>query len=186
MILRAIGAQVAMAENGVVALRQIAEEKPDIVFMDISMPVMDGPEALEKIVSEYGQNAPPVVAVTASVLEHQRKDFMKLGFARFIDKPVQATTIYRCLTEELGVQYDHTDAAPSEEKEWSTLSLPPAVHEELAAAVRKQSVTQLKRLIGELAELGDRERALAHHLRELTVQFNLAAIRSTLDGIRVL
>ena len=62
-------------------LEQVDWAMPDIVFLDIRMPVMDGPEALNCLFQRYGEDAPTVVVVTPSVFEHQRQTYLEMGFS---------------------------------------------------------------------------------------------------------
>ncbi|MBS10153.1 MAG: hypothetical protein CME19_00940 [Gemmatimonadetes bacterium] len=92
-ILDRAGVDLRLAENGQDAIDKIAEQMPDIVLMDVRMPLMDGPTALAKILDIYGRNAPIVAAVTASVFEHQRQGFLCEGFSGFLDKPLRAEQV---------------------------------------------------------------------------------------------
>ncbi len=74
--LRQVGVDVEVAENGVKALERVTDRMPDIIFMDMLMPELDGPSTLERLQETYGSDVPTVVAVTASVLEHQREHYM--------------------------------------------------------------------------------------------------------------
>ena len=73
------------AENGKVAVRLAEEERPDLIIMDISMPKMDGMEALEEI--RKLPSPPLVVMVTAHGSEKTAVDAMKKGAYDYIAKP---------------------------------------------------------------------------------------------------
>jgi CheY-like chemotaxis protein len=79
---------VVEAENGVVALDVAERERPDIILMDLSLPVMDGLAATEKIRANDGLKRTPIVAVTA----HQETDFRAgakaAGFDAYVTKPI--------------------------------------------------------------------------------------------------
>lgn len=88
IVLEKRGFEVTEARNGKEALDRIAERLPDLVLMDITMPVMDGLEALNRIRSA----SPPVselrvVAVTANSRRGNRKRMMENGFDGYIQKP---------------------------------------------------------------------------------------------------
>ena len=53
------------------------------------MPVMDGPQILERLFEQYGRDATVVVAVTASVFSHQVQHYLDMGFDGFLDKPLR-------------------------------------------------------------------------------------------------
>lgn len=82
---------IAEAENGREGYEKYIELRPDIVTLDITMPVMDGIETLEKI-KEYDDNA-KVVMVTAAGQKGKMLDAIKLGAADFVTKPFETRQI---------------------------------------------------------------------------------------------
>jgi len=79
---------VVEAENGAAALEVAERERPDIILMDLSLPIMDGLAATEKIRAKDGLKGIPIVAVTA----HQETDFRAgakaAGFDAYVTKPI--------------------------------------------------------------------------------------------------
>jgi two-component system LytT family response regulator len=81
---------VGQAENGWEALEKIAELKPDLVFLDIQMPLMDGLEVLRNLA---GTPLPLVVIVTA--FDRHTVQATELGAFDCLLKPVDETTLRR-------------------------------------------------------------------------------------------
>ena len=184
-MLTQIGVQVETAENGAEGLEQVGREMPDIVFLDIRMPVMDGPEMLRRMRREHGEEAAEVVAVTASVFDHQRQAYLDMGFAAFLSKPLESDQIYACLAELLGVKFDFAetesnDVSAAAERDWTEVALPPDVYADLAAAVSSHSITGLRKGLDRLKENAP---DLAAHLGELANQFDMTGIKTVLDEI---
>ena len=75
------------AENGLDALGLIEKNQYDLILMDIQMPVMDGPSALEIIRSKYGDTI-PVIALTAAAFKSEVIHMLNLGFSDCITKPI--------------------------------------------------------------------------------------------------
>lgn len=75
------------AENGAQAVELFMQEHPALVLMDISMPVMDGYEALERIRRIDAEV--PVVALTAFAFETDRQKMMQAGFDCCLAKPLR-------------------------------------------------------------------------------------------------
>ncbi len=186
LFLRKIGVDVVEAEDGQEALERVREGMPDIILLDIRMPVLDGPATLERLIAEYGASTAKVVAVTASVFDHQRKRFLELGFARLIEKPIRAEAVYQCLAEEIGVEYEYTtepEVVESVVVDWHEVELPGALRDDLLAAVQGQSVTDLRRHLTRVEDLGEEGQSLASHLRELAQRYDMDAIRETLEQL---
>ncbi len=184
-LLERIGVEVATADSGQGALEAVRERRPDIVFLDIRMPGMDGSDTRARLVEEHGSEAMKIVAVTASVFEHQRLAFLRDGFDAFLDKPLRTEQIYGSLSELLGVEFESADAEPardlSELSDWSGVALPEELAVELQEALKIQSATDLRRGIARVAQLGGKGERLAEHLGELAGRFDMAAIRDVLS-----
>lgn len=82
---------IGEAVNGEESIQKYMDLKPDITTMDITMPVMDGLEALKKIM-DYDKNA-KVVMVTAAGQKAKMVDAIKYGAAEFLAKPFEADQI---------------------------------------------------------------------------------------------
>ena len=188
-LLSRVGVRVRTAENGEVALEHMREEMPDIVFLDIRMPVMDGPETLSRIFEEYGRGDTHVLAVTASVFDHQRIRYLDMGFEDFINKPVQAGEIYAALEKHLQVAFDRSETeapvAPiPEDVDWSSIAISADFHEGLVAATKMHSITQLRNQIDHLADQGDPDLLVAQ-LRELAENYDFEGVGALLQKIKV-
>ncbi len=86
-MLRSLGHAVRGATNGVEGLAIVEEGWPDLVFMDIHMPVMDGVEATEKIRLLPEAQDLPVLALTADAFESHHKEFIAAGMNEVLTKP---------------------------------------------------------------------------------------------------
>jgi CheY-like chemotaxis protein len=91
--LRFAGFDVVQASNGIEALQQAIDTSPDIVLMDLSLPVMDGWEATRRLKADARTASIPVVAVTGHSLAGVAEKARRLGCASFVTKP--------CLPEDL-------------------------------------------------------------------------------------
>src|SRR5438270_10684406 len=87
------GFEVVQAANGMEALNRAAEWKPDIILMDLSLPVMDGWEATRRLKADKRTTKIPVVALTGHALAGISEGARKAGCDAFVTKP--------CLPEDL-------------------------------------------------------------------------------------
>ncbi len=90
---------VITAENGLEALSAIEKEAPDIVFMDITMPVMDGVETLELIRKDPKFKNLPVIMLTALKDKATVNNVMSLGVLAYLLKPLQYNSAYEKIKE---------------------------------------------------------------------------------------
>lgn len=100
LMLRQYGIEVALAINGVEACEAWRKEMFDIILLDISMPVMNGVEALRVMLkesAETGRPLPYIVAATANVMADQRQEYLREGFADILAKPVQRAQLEEVL-----------------------------------------------------------------------------------------
>ena len=179
--LRPLGVQTQTAASGLEALEQVRRHRPDIVFLDIRMPGMGGQEALTRILSQRVQGRPKVIAVTASVLDHERQAYIAQGFDDFLGKPLLAATLYACLAEQLGAEFVDAEEEPKEETDaWQQATLSEGLRAELGEALRQRSATRLRAAFGQLAAEAP---ALAGHLEPLMRRYDMEGIRAVLKQL---
>ena len=100
-----LGLEVDLADNGLEAFEKRRGGDYDIIFMDISMPVMDGVEATHEILDyEEDENVPhvPIVALTANALKGDRERFLAEGLDEYTTKPLIREEIVSILKKFLG------------------------------------------------------------------------------------
>ncbi len=93
---------VIEAENGEDAVRLAKQHKPDLILMDIRMPVLDGVEAMKRLKLDEDTRSAAVVALTASGMKEERDSLLAMGFDGFIDKPVAEAALFRELKRFIG------------------------------------------------------------------------------------
>jgi two-component system cell cycle response regulator DivK len=91
-LLEKAGFTVIHAVNGAEALELALAHRPDLVLMDLQMPEMDGYEAARRIHAEPQLAGTPIVAVTSFAMTRDREKALQLGFAGYIEKPIQPQT----------------------------------------------------------------------------------------------
>jgi signal transduction histidine kinase/DNA-binding response OmpR family regulator/HPt (histidine-containing phosphotransfer) domain-containing protein len=93
------------ATNSVAASLQAGGKPFAAVLMDANMPVMDGYAAARAILAAHGKAAPPIIALTASVLEEDRQRCLEAGMIGFLPKPLRIDELSQGL-----LQYARTDS----------------------------------------------------------------------------
>lgn len=79
---------ISTAGNGKEALDVAADARPDLIFLDLRMPVMDGYQAMEELRRTEWAGAVPIVVVSAHAGEEDKKRALKIGCNDFLPKPV--------------------------------------------------------------------------------------------------
>jgi two-component system cell cycle response regulator DivK len=102
------GFDVIEAGNGVEALERAADSAPDIILMDLSLPVMDGWEATRRLKADQATADIPIVALTGHALAGILEGARKAGCDAFVTKP--------CLPEDLVKEIQKVLSAPSSSK----------------------------------------------------------------------
>jgi signal transduction histidine kinase/ActR/RegA family two-component response regulator len=99
------GFEVDQAHDGAQALERVRAGQPDLVLMDIRMPVMDGLEATARLRAEEATRRLPIVAVSANASPEDRRRCLEGGADAFLAKPVQHELLTAVLTEQLALRW---------------------------------------------------------------------------------
>lgn len=93
------GLEVVLAENGLIAVEKAKNEKFDIIFMDLQMPIMDGFEATLKI-REFDKKT-PILALSAAVMENDKEKTIAAGMNEHVAKPFNYNILKEVITKYL-------------------------------------------------------------------------------------
>jgi signal transduction histidine kinase/DNA-binding NarL/FixJ family response regulator/tetratricopeptide (TPR) repeat protein len=107
----ALGFQVAEAADGAQALDVAARVRPDLIVMDLTMPVMDGFEATRRLRQTADCATLPIVATSASVTGETEARAREAGANAFIGKPIQRAELLNSIAGLLGLTWIHEAAA---------------------------------------------------------------------------
>lgn len=128
-MLGGLGFEIYLAVNGQDGVTQAQQLRPDLILMDIVMPVMNGLDATRKIREMPETSSIPVIAISASVTSEDEQKSLDAGVNFFMKKPVQQEILVHKMNEYLKVQlvYDQALAtiAPPAESDERILTIPP-------------------------------------------------------------
>ncbi|KPA13928.1 two-component hybrid sensor and regulator [Candidatus Magnetomorum sp. HK-1] len=108
-LLQPIGFEVNEAENGKEAIDIYHKWQPQLILMDMRMPVMDGYEATQKIKQTTKGQAVAIIAVTASTFEDERTVVISSGCDDFVRKPFREADIFDAISRNIGVRFVYED-----------------------------------------------------------------------------
>jgi two-component system sensor histidine kinase/response regulator len=189
--LEPLGSDVREAENGREAVEIWEDWQPDLIWMDMRMPVMDGYEATQRIKATPRGRSTIVVAVTASAFEDERERILSAGCDDLLRKPFREEEVFAILARHLGLNfvYDELEPEPppgapakpgAKDADGALVgrlaALPPALVAELHDAIILGDLVLIQELValvgGQDPELGAALAALAQrfeHDRMLTL-----------------
>jgi PAS domain S-box-containing protein len=149
-LLEATGFRVITATGGVEGIEFAQRHRPDVIFMDVKMPDIDGFTATRRLANDPDTAAIPVIAVTASAFGDTRQAAKDAGCVAHLPKPVRAEALFAVLQAHLGIEFVRMDDAAGV----TAASDQPAANPELAARIRAAlaigAVSDLKLLAEEL------------------------------------
>jgi two-component system cell cycle response regulator DivK len=86
-MLSATDYQITEAQNGEEALAAVAKQRPDLILMDIQMPILDGYEATRRIKADPALRAIPIIAITSYALSGDEQKARAAGCDDYVPKP---------------------------------------------------------------------------------------------------
>jgi len=94
--------RLVLAGDGVAALEQAAQARPDLVLMDLSLPRMDGWEATRRLKADAALAGIPVIVLSARAMRGDEERARASGCDDFLTKPIDETLLYEKLARYLG------------------------------------------------------------------------------------
>ena len=153
-LLQDAGFIVAAATNGLECLVLLDSFRPDLILMDVMMPVMDGNEATRQIRRKPDWHDLPIVAVTASASAEDERMSMDAGASAFLAKPIDRDALLRTIGQLLSLKWITERPAPaaaSEEDKETPMVAPPA--EEIEELWQLAQIGNMRRIREQAAHL---------------------------------
>lgn len=190
-MLTQVGVTVIEAEDGLQGVNMAIEYKPDIIFMDIRMPVMDGVAALKKIRATTVIANTKCIAITASSLSVQKDKYVADGFDDFISKPFLFNAVFDSMAQLLAIDFDivsdpRSMAVPERwsDHDLANLSVPDNTYQALLQAAELSQVTELHEAIASLAQIGRKEQLFALYLQQLLSEYDMDGIEEIMAKVQ--
>ena len=187
-LLESVGFLVREAADGREACSVFESWHPDLVLMDLVMPVMDGFEAIQIIRSRPAGAEIPLIAVSASVLSEDQERVMAVGADAFLRKPFTGEELFALIQGHLKVEYMYADDSGTSPRAEQGLSenmpvlldqLPEGLVSGLHEAAVNLDVEQLDELLTQVAQ---RDAKLAERFRKLIQNYDFQGLRDLLKG----
>ena len=196
-LLAALHFDVVVATNGHEAIVQTQKHQPDLILMDLVMPVMSGFEAVQHLRANPQTAVIPIIAVSASVLEGEQRESLSVGCDDFLPKPIDGAELLTLLQKHLDLTWTYEEAilSPSslqviesqvEETAVHFQAPPPAILQKL---YQQTEIGHMRR-VQEMAQAMEADYPVfAHRIQQLVEQFDddeiIALIEAYLTGDHV-
>ena len=186
-LLKVVGFYVLEAKNGKEAVEAFKKESPDLIWMDMRMPVMDGYEATRKIRNLAGGEAVKIVAITASAFKEQRPDILAAGCDEVVYKPFLNREIFETMARLLDIQYRYAEEgkeATRKEKINLTADMLADLPGELLQELRETTLALNREAAFEvIARMANHAPEVAAGLRELVDYYQMVQLRDLLGEV---
>ncbi len=101
IVLKRMGFDVCSAPNGLEGLKRVQQEAPDLLILDLSMPVMDGRTMLQRLRESNGSDHLPVVVASVEESEETLREMDRLGASAYLKKPMELDNLHAAVEEAL-------------------------------------------------------------------------------------
>jgi len=178
-LLMLIGCQVLEAAHGEDAITVWEKWKPQLILMDLQMPVLDGFEATRRIKSLPGGGETVIIALTASVQEESRRAIMAAGAADLLGKPMEESLLFDKMQTHLGLEFIYESESKDDAR--ASVVVPAVFQPEWVATLPLTLRTAMREAIANgdlegfenrLQEVAAHDPALARFLRPLAEQYD--------------
>ncbi len=182
-LLTPLGFEVYQASDGQIGLEQTMAIHPDLILMDLVMPVMDGFQLIHRLrkLQKFGHT--PIIAVSANVFGSHQQQSLEAGCDDFLAKPIRAEVLFNILQKHLHLEwiYDeevqHFNSSESQEEiattELSMVQVGPSAEQAalLYELTLSEELSQVVAQAEQFAQIDSRLVSFTNHLRQLAKDF---------------
>ncbi len=111
--LEPLGFEIIFAHNGKEAIESVIQFQPDLIFMDLIMPILSGIEAVRNLRIVHHSTI-PIIAVSASAFGIHEKESIQAGCNAYFSKPYKFETILKCLETWLPLTWTYSESPKTE------------------------------------------------------------------------
>jgi CheY-like chemotaxis protein len=188
-LLEPLGLELREAANGQEAVAVFEQWHPDLIWMDIRMPVMDGLEAVRRIRATQAGAQTKIVALTAHALEDEKNPILAAGCDDLVCKPFREQELFGALARHLPLKFIYEKApGPESTPEAPGLNLRPDQLEGLPAELLRelrQAVIELDtaRTHAIIEQVTERDASLGRALNTLATQLGYRRLLKLLERV---
>ncbi len=178
-ILQPLDFDILEAKDGLDCLEKARIFEPDVILLDMRMPVMNGFETTRQSRQIDSLKNAVIIAVTASAFKEDREKCLAAGCNDFIAKPINATELLELLRNHLNLEWIHEekpDILQSDDAQILSMTLPAEDIDILLKLASRRSVKKLLQHLAKIEESDSKLLPLTEKIRRLARQFQLSEI----------
>jgi len=190
LILKDLGLDSCIVENGKLAYEKYKEEDFDLVFLDINMPVMDGLGAL-KLIREYEEEFKkytPIIALTANTINGDKERYLKAGMDFYLSKPIENQELLKILSIYLNKKSKDKIESKKIEIDTALVSQKLGISENIAKMIIDKfnlNITQDIKDFEDIISTQDKDKISqkAHYLKNSCLNVSLSEVCEVLEQL---
>ena len=179
-ILSSVGFKVREAENGKIAMDIYHEWRPQLLLLDVKMPVMGGDEVTKRIRAMKEGKDVTIIIVSASVFGQQRQQLLDSGANAYLGKPVKEELLFTEIQRHMNVRYLYQEEGADSERQKITKEdiseLPESLRKAFGEAI----------LVGDIGQLGELAAEACNHNAIIGAALNVMVEKFDLKSIQKL
>jgi signal transduction histidine kinase/DNA-binding NarL/FixJ family response regulator len=187
-LLTPLGFEIIEAENGQECLEKTKADLPDLIIMDLIMPIMDGLEATRQLRQIPELKNIIIIAASASAFDKQRKECLGVGCDDFVTKPIQTDEVLEKLGEHLKLQWIYKEEYSIESSEefsftaQEMVALPTEIAQALYDFLSIGDIDGIIEQTNKLTQIDSRLIPLATKMQQLAEDFELEQLQTLVES----
>jgi CheY-like chemotaxis protein len=186
-MLEPIGFATRTVNDGLEALEEFESWSPHLVLMDLRMPRLDGFQAIRRIRSLPKRGKTPILVMTASAFQEDRRQVMDAGGDDFIGKPFRERELYDKIERLTGAKYVYDEETPKADvtkqpvlsKEKLAAAIPAELRDQLRDAILR---ADLDAMLAVVDNVQARDPEIANELRNRLEYFDYQGVLTLLES----
>ncbi len=171
------GLTIDEASNGQEGLEMATRHRPDVIFMDLVMPVMDGFAATRALraMPEFADTV--IIALSASVFDYSRQESLNVGCNEFLSKPIRELELLQALETHAGIEWEYevtTQDGHAAFDDMEVMPTPPLdVLQPLYELAIKGQILEVRKQIDAIDQMGQQYAPFTQELRGFAQAFHM-------------
>lgn len=171
------GLTIDEASNGQEGLKRAQRHRPDVIFMDLVMPVMDGFATTRALraMPEFADTV--IIALSASVFDYSRQESLNVGCNEFLSKPIRELELLQALETHAGIEWEYevtTQDGHAAFDDMEVMPTPPLdVLQPLYELAIKGQILEVRKQIDAIDQMGQQYAPFTQGLRGFAQAFNM-------------